>query len=128
MVESAETGQEQIDGRMTGGTQGLLEGHEVLLAFRQGDPSAFETLFHFHQRAIYGWVLRIVRNPAAAEEVTVEAFWRIYRSHARLDPARGFEGRARRIATHAGRTRKSPRRSASPSPRSNCASFAHFAS
>ncbi len=101
MVESAETGQEQIDGRMTGGTQGLLEGHEVLLAFRQGDPSAFETLFHFHQRALYGWVLRIVRNPAAAEEVTVEAFWRIYRSHARLDPARGFEGWARRIATHA---------------------------
>jgi DNA-directed RNA polymerase specialized sigma24 family protein len=33
--------------------------------------------------------------------ITVEAFWRIYRAHVRLDPARGFEGWARRIATRA---------------------------
>ena len=30
-----------------------------------------------------------------------EAFWRIYRAHARFDPNRGFEPWARRIATHA---------------------------
>jgi RNA polymerase sigma-70 factor (ECF subfamily) len=69
--------------------------------FRQGDIDAFESLFRLHQRAVYGWVLRIVRNPAAAEDITVEAFWRIYRAHARFDPARGFEPWARRIATRA---------------------------
>lgn len=72
-----------------------------LLAFRQGNVDAFETLFRQHQRAVYGWVLRIVRNQAAAEELTVETFWRIYRAHARFEPSRGFEGWARRIATHA---------------------------
>jgi len=73
----------------------------VLDRFRQGDVDAFETLFRLHQRAVYGWVLRIVRRPDAAEEVTVEAFWRIHKAHARFDPSRSFEAWARTIATHA---------------------------
>ncbi len=81
------------------------EASNVLEAFRHGNPEtfddAFTALFHQHQRAVYGWLLRIVRNPAAAEELTVETFWRIYRAHARFDPSRGFEGWARTIATHA---------------------------
>ena len=76
------------------------EASDVLKEFRLGDVDAFETLFRLHQRAVYGWVLRIVRNPAAAEDLTVETFWRIYRAHARFEPAQGFEGWARRIATH----------------------------
>jgi RNA polymerase sigma-70 factor (ECF subfamily) len=71
----------------------------VLNDFRQGDVDAFEALFRLHQRAVYGWILRIVRNPAAAEDLTVESFWRIHRAHARFQPARGFEAWARRIAT-----------------------------
>jgi RNA polymerase sigma factor (sigma-70 family) len=77
------------------------ENEEPLLAFRRGDISAFESLFRRHQREVFCWVLRIVRNPAAAEEITIEAFWRIYRAHAQFDPARGFEAWARRIATRA---------------------------
>jgi RNA polymerase sigma-70 factor (ECF subfamily) len=73
----------------------------VLERFRQGDADAFETLFRLHQRAVYTWTLRIVRNHSTAEDLTVETFWRIYRAHARFDPDRGFEGWARRIATHA---------------------------
>jgi RNA polymerase sigma factor (sigma-70 family) len=69
--------------------------------FRQGSIDAFETLFRLHQRTVYGWILRMVRNPSAAEELTVETFWRIYRAHARFRPEMGFEGWARRIATHA---------------------------
>jgi RNA polymerase sigma-70 factor (ECF subfamily) len=69
--------------------------------FRQGSVAAFETLFRLHQRAVYGWILRIVRNPAVAEDLTIEAFFRIYQAHARFQPARGFEAWARVIATHA---------------------------
>ena len=77
------------------------EPSSVLNEFRQGSVDAFETLFHLHQRAVYGWILRIVRNPATAEELTVETFWRIYQARARFEPSRGFEGWARRIATRA---------------------------
>jgi RNA polymerase sigma factor (sigma-70 family) len=84
-----------------GGTK-MRDGEgSVLDDFRQGNVDAFESLFHLHQRAVHGWVLRIVRNPDAAEEVTVEAFWRIHRAHARFDPGRSFEAWARTIATHA---------------------------
>src|ERR1700719_3821638 len=77
------------------------DGSSVLDKFRQGDAHAFETLFRMHQRSVYSWVLRIVRDPGAAEDVTVEAFWRIHRAHARFDSAREFEPWARRVATHA---------------------------
>ena len=77
------------------------EGSSVLDRFRQGDVDAFETLFHLHQRTIFGWVLRIVRDKGAAEDVTLEAFWRMHRAHARFDSARDFEPWARRVATHA---------------------------
>ncbi|MGA2752560.1 MAG: sigma-70 family RNA polymerase sigma factor [Terracidiphilus sp.] len=73
----------------------------VLNRFRQGDLDAFESLFREHQRSVYGWILRIVRNSAAAEDLTVETFWRIHRAHARFEPARPFEPWARRIATRA---------------------------
>src|SRR5579863_392966 len=74
---------------------------EQLRQFRAGSEDAFEALFRLYQHAVYGWLLRIVRNPAAAEDLTVETFWRIYRAHARFQPARGFEGWARTVATHA---------------------------
>ena len=101
---------------MATGAQASLDeqqSQEHLLAFRHGDVDAFEALFQRHQRAVYGWILRMVRDPGTAEDLTAETFWRIYQAHARFDPARGFEGWALRIATHAAldwmRSRKSER-------------------
>ncbi len=79
----------------------LVLSADPLDRFRLGDVDAFEELFRLHQRAVYGWILRIVRNPSAAEDLTVETFWRIYKAHARFEAARGFEPWARRIATRA---------------------------
>jgi RNA polymerase sigma factor (sigma-70 family) len=90
---------------MRSGSNGVLirepdQASDLLEKFRQGDLDAFEELFRLHQRAVYGWILRIVRNPPAAEDLTVETFWRIYQARARFEPARGFEPWARRIATN----------------------------
>jgi len=79
----------------------LVEEIDLLVQFRQGDPDAFESLFRQYQRTVYGWILRIVRIPAAAEDLTVETFWRIYQARDRFDTRRDFEPWARRIATHA---------------------------
>ena len=78
----------------------LVQAADLLDKFRQGDLDAFEALFRRHQRAVYGWILRIVRNPTAAEDLTVESFCRIYKARARYEAARGFEPSARRIATN----------------------------
>ncbi len=74
---------------------------EVLEQFAAGDVQAFETVFRQYQNEVYGWIVRIVRDPAAAEDLTVETFWRIYRAHARFDPSRSFGAWARRIASNA---------------------------
>ena len=73
---------------------------EVLNRFATGELGAFELLFRQFQGEVYGWIVRIVRDPSAAEELTVETFWRIYRAHARFDPDRSFGAWARRIATN----------------------------
>ncbi len=73
----------------------------VLDQFRLGNLDAFESLFREHQSAVYRWILRMVRDTSAAEDLTVETFWRISRAHARFDSSRAFEPWARRIATRA---------------------------
>lgn len=74
---------------------------ELFEQFAGGDLNAFEVLFRQYQAEVYGWVVRIVRDPGAAEDLTIETFWRIYRAHARFDPKRSFGAWARRIATNA---------------------------
>lgn len=76
--------------------------HEDLLeGFVRGDQEALEELFRRFGREVYGWILRIVRDPAAAEDVLVESFWRAYRGRARFDGSRTFGAWMRRIASNA---------------------------
>jgi len=72
----------------------------LLQRFARGDRDAFEALFRQYEREVYRWILRIVREPTAAEDALVETFWRAYRGHARFDPARSFGAWMRRIATN----------------------------
>ena len=75
---------------------------DLLERFAAGDLEAFEALFRQHQSEVYRWTVRIVRDTSAAEDLTVETFWRIYRARERFDPAAGnFRAWARRIATNA---------------------------
>ena len=58
--------------------------------FAVGDLDAFETVFRQFQREVYGWIVHIVRDSAAAEDLTMETFWRIYRWRHRFDPTKPF--------------------------------------
>jgi RNA polymerase sigma-70 factor (ECF subfamily) len=74
---------------------------ELLERFAAGDLEAFETLFRGHQKEVYGWIVRIVRDSGIAEDLTVETFWRIHQARARFRPDGNFAAWARRIATNA---------------------------
>jgi RNA polymerase sigma-70 factor (ECF subfamily) len=74
---------------------------DLLERFAAGDLEAFEVLFRQHQSQVYAWIVRIVRDSGIAEDLTVETFWRIYRSRARFDPAGSFGAWAYRIASNA---------------------------
>jgi RNA polymerase sigma-70 factor, ECF subfamily len=73
---------------------------EQLECFVAGDLDAFECLFRQFQSEVYGWIVRLVRDPAAAEDLTIDTFWKIYRARGRFDPGRSFGAWARRIATN----------------------------
>lgn len=73
---------------------------DLLERFAAGDLDAFESLFREHQCAIYRWIVRIVRDPAAAEDLTVETFLRAHRAHARFRPDGNFAAWLRRIGTN----------------------------
>src|SRR6516164_9507638 len=74
---------------------------EILSRFVQGEEAAFEQLFRLYEPEVYRWIMRIVRDASAADDVVVEAFWRAYRGRARFDPTRSFGAWMRRIATNA---------------------------
>jgi RNA polymerase sigma-70 factor (ECF subfamily) len=69
--------------------------------FAAGDLEAFEVLFRQHQRQVYAWIVRIVRDSGIAEDLTVETFWRIYRSRAQFKSDGNFGAWTYRIATNA---------------------------
>ncbi len=92
---------------------------DLLERFTRGDLDAFELLFREFHRDVYAWLVRLTRDPGAAEDLTVDVFWRIYRAHARFDPSRSFGAWARRIASNAAldHLRRTGRERTPPMPR-----------
>ncbi len=54
-----------------------------------GDEAAFAEFYDATSARAYGLALRVMRNPAHAEEVSQEAYLDAWRSSSRFDPARG---------------------------------------
>jgi RNA polymerase sigma-70 factor (ECF subfamily) len=56
----------------------LTEADAIRLA-QQGDADAFERIYRLHSRRVYALCLRMVGNPAQAEDLTQEAFLQLFR-------------------------------------------------
>lgn len=52
---------------------------EAIERAKQGDEAAFETLYSLHKRRVYSLCLRMVSNPAQAEDLAQEAFLQLFR-------------------------------------------------
>lgn len=62
---------------------------ELLRASARGDQAAFAQLYDATASRVHGLALRVVRDPAQAEEVTQEAYLEVWRTASRFDPAKG---------------------------------------
>jgi RNA polymerase sigma-70 factor (ECF subfamily) len=62
---------------------------ELLARAAGGDEPAVGLLFDRHARSMYAVAYRILRDPADADEVVVDAFTQAWREAARFDPRRG---------------------------------------
>lgn len=61
----------------------------LLQASALGDQAAFARVYDATATRVHGLVLRVVRNPAQAEEVTQEVYLDAWRTASRFDPAKG---------------------------------------
>jgi RNA polymerase sigma-70 factor (ECF subfamily) len=62
--------------QLTGNSLSLTK---VIGLAQQGDAAAFEHLYETHNRRVFALCLRMVRDPAEAEDLTQEAFLQVYR-------------------------------------------------
>lgn len=62
---------------------------ELVARLRAGDHLAFGVLYDRYARAVYSLALSIVRDPAAAEDVTQELFLQLWRYPDLYQPERG---------------------------------------
>jgi len=70
---------------------------ELMLAYRGGEPRAFETLLHRHGKGIYRFALRFLGDRMRAEEVMQESFLRVLRAASRYEPRSSFRNYLYRI-------------------------------
>jgi RNA polymerase sigma-70 factor, ECF subfamily len=52
---------------------------ELIARAQRGEESAFEALYHAHKRRVFHLCFRMIGNTAEAEELTQEAFLRVFR-------------------------------------------------
>ena len=71
-----------------------------MLAYRQGDAGAFDTLYARHKGALYRFVLRSVRERGLAEELYQEIWMRVIEARARYTVQAKFTTWLYTIAHH----------------------------
>ena len=86
-LEPADDGEPTSGGRARSGDQAALG--ELLRRSARGDEQAFAQLYDATSARVYGLALRVVRDPAQAQEVTQEAYLETWRTASRFDPAKG---------------------------------------
>jgi RNA polymerase sigma-70 factor (ECF subfamily) len=65
-------------------------GHaELMHRIAAGDASALSELYDLSSRHVYGICLKVLRNPADAEEVALDVYTQAWRQAARFDAGRG---------------------------------------
>src|ERR1700693_3054332 len=67
----------------------MTEAEAIRLA-QQGDAGAFERIYRLHSRRVYALCLRMVSNPAEAEDLTQEAFLQLFRKIGTFRGESGF--------------------------------------
>src|ERR1700690_3883795 len=75
---------------------------EMMLRVKAGDDSAFDYLVQKYRRPMIGFMYRMARNTAAAEDLAQEVFLRVYRSRSNYEPSAKFSTWLYRIATNLG--------------------------
>ncbi|MEQ8206303.1 MAG: RNA polymerase sigma factor, partial [Woeseia sp.] len=95
----------------------LPEDSALMLRYRDGDVSAFETLYSRHNDALYRYLLRLSGNPDAAADVFQDVWGKIIKARSSYRPTAKFTTWMYRVAHNSfiDYVRRNKRYSAGPS-------------
>lgn len=80
----------------------MQDDDHLMMAYRQGDVQAYETLIHRYRRPVFAFLRRMLKDDALAEEVLMETFFNLHRSAAQYEPRGQFKTFLYRIAYRLG--------------------------
>jgi RNA polymerase sigma-70 factor (ECF subfamily) len=80
--------------------EGLVGLEPELVQLHRGDPDALAALLARYQNRLYRYLLRVVREPAAAEDLFQQTWLRVVEHAGRYDPRRSFEAWLLTLARH----------------------------
>lgn len=72
----------------------------LLISLQKGDRKAFEKLYFFYSKRLYGNILRMVKSTEAAEEILQELFQRVWERRKTIDATKSFKSYLFTIAKH----------------------------
>jgi RNA polymerase sigma-70 factor (ECF subfamily) len=64
---------------------------DAIAGMRRGDPDAFTAMISRYQHRLYRYLLRLVREPAAADDLFQQTWLRVMEKIGRYDAGRNFE-------------------------------------
>ena len=82
---------------------GIPTDEELMERFCQGDEAAFEALFGRHASRVQGFLARMVRDGALAEDLLQQTFLSVIRARGRYEPGTRFSSWLLTIAANAAR-------------------------
>ncbi len=65
------------------------EDRDLIQSMASRDATALDAFYDRYNRVAFGLILRIVRNPADAEDVLVDVFWQVWQQSSKYDSSRG---------------------------------------
>ena len=78
-------------GQLTGEWEGLVGLEREVAGLRRGNPEALAALLERYQNRLYRYLLRMVREPATAEDLFQQTWLRVAQNIRRYDAGRSFE-------------------------------------
>jgi RNA polymerase sigma-70 factor (ECF subfamily) len=73
---------------------------EAIVQAKEGAEAAFEYLYQTHCRRVYSLCLRMIKNPAEAEDLTQQAFLQLFRKISTFRGESGFSTWLHRVTVN----------------------------
>lgn len=76
----------------------MLSGKDWLVRMKEGDESAFTSIYRHYHPPLYYYILRFCKIPSLAEDLVHDVFMKVWEIRERIDPELPFSGYIYRIA------------------------------